>query len=137
MSPPTAWARHRALRSVTVSPITVTLPVFVTSYVYVIDLADVVVGRRRRRLHQGQLRRLLRGDRRLIAWFEFVPPACAVRRVRHRAGVQVGLRDRVGRRAAIEPSGGMSPAGQVTVALSSVTVTGPASVDVVELFVTT
>ena len=31
----------------------------------------------------------------------------------------------------------MSPAGQVTVALSSVTVTGPASVDVVELFVTT
>ena len=65
------------------------------------------------------------------------------RHVGDRAAVQVGLRDRVRRVQVIDSPGSrlaswlptVLTAGQVTVALSSVTVTGPAS-DTLPLFVT-
>ena len=96
-------------------------------------LADRRVGRRRRRLDQRQRLRLDRGDRLGVLVRVGAVRGC-LGHVGDRAAVQVGLRDRVGRGAGddlarIEEAVAVADrvsAGQVTVALSSATVTGPA-----------
>ena len=57
--------------------------------------------------------------------FEFGAVGMRLGRVRHRARVQVGLRDRCSSPCRSSTPRRSPPAGQVTVALSSVTVTGP------------
>jgi hypothetical protein len=123
------------LSSVSAIPVTVTLPVFVTRYEYA-----TTAGAERPAV-VDDLTTDRRGARTAVTvawdWFESMPPACAravfvIEPASRSACVIVWLAVQV-----FDAKGAMSPAGQVTVALSSLTVTGPVRVTVSELFVTT